>query len=152
MSKYKNGEYNKNRYHNDDMYKQKHISYVKQYKKKHIKWFQNIKSKLMCEICMEKHPRCLDFHHIVDKTNTVANITYKCSKSLIILEMKKCIILCCNCHRKIHANIIDISQPNNKQLLNRSANNKAINKFIIDFNQTNKKSKRIKNKIDIYEI
>ena len=57
-----------------------------------------------CVNCGESDHRCLDFHHTnpEDKDYDVA-VLYKCgSKSLIEKEIKKCIILCANCHRKFH--------------------------------------------------
>lgn len=62
-----------------------------------------------CIHCGEKEPICLDFHHIHGKdfniSERVAN-SYKWED--IIKEIKRCVILCANCHRKVHSGIIDI--------------------------------------------
>lgn len=56
-----------------------------------------------CNVCGEKDYRCLVFHHQdrKNKSGTVFNMMAK-SKELGFLEINKCIILCCNCHAKLH--------------------------------------------------
>ena len=65
-----------------------------------------IKSK-GCEICGEKELCCLEFHHINPETkiNSVINMLDE-PKEVILEEVNKCIILCANCHRKVHAGLI----------------------------------------------
>jgi len=60
---------------------------------------QNLKTK--CVKCGEDHPAVLDFHHTNpdEKESSIAHIH---SRKKIIEESKKCIILCSNCHRKLH--------------------------------------------------
>jgi hypothetical protein len=57
-----------------------------------------------CQICGEKDIRCLDFHHIIadDKEGAVAHMRSAPIDNLES-EIKKCIVLCANCHRKIHS-------------------------------------------------
>jgi hypothetical protein len=58
-----------------------------------------------CKICGETHVACLDFHHrdFEKKRNTISDMVYKqWPAEKIIKEMKKCDILCSNCHRKVH--------------------------------------------------
>lgn len=45
-------------------------------------------------------PVCLDFHHVRDKIIEISRAAH-CAWSLgkIKDEMRKCVILCCNCHR-----------------------------------------------------
>jgi len=76
-------------------------------KNKNIEWFNDYKKTLVCSKCGETHPACLDFHHL-DTTkkdwsvSIIARSTY--SRETIMKEIKKCIILCSNCHRKLHYN------------------------------------------------
>ena len=68
-------------------------------------WVQQFKKK--CELCEESHPACLDFHHLFDKEEGIANIVHrgclsKEIKKFLIEEIKKCKVLCSNCHRKLH--------------------------------------------------
>ena len=60
-----------------------------------------------CSICPEKAICCLDFHHTKDKIFTVAQ-KLLLNKGLVE-EISKCILLCANCHRKAHNNLIDVS-------------------------------------------
>lgn len=55
--------------------------------------------------CGEKEACCLDFHHVnQDKESSIAQLTSEqASWERIELEIKKCIVVCSNCHRKIHA-------------------------------------------------
>lgn len=61
------------------------------------------KLKIKCIKCGESHPATLDFHHINpnEKDQDIAKMT---SRKKILEESKKCIILCSNCHRKLHWN------------------------------------------------
>ena len=55
-----------------------------------------------CEVCGEMDPRCLTFHH-KDPKSKKFNMTEK-SRSMrqLLEEREKCIIVCANCHAKIH--------------------------------------------------
>lgn len=71
--------------------------------------FNQIKQKLGCKFCLEKEPACLDFHHL-DKSLKEENVSFWVhakSKNKALEEAKKCIVVCANCHRKIHAGLID---------------------------------------------
>lgn len=60
-------------------------------------------------ICDETEPVCLDFHHIDpnEKDFTISKHRGK-SKENLLKEIKKCVCVCANCHRKIHAGIINL--------------------------------------------
>ena len=69
------------------------------------------KSTCTCQKCGDTRPYVLDFHHLDgnDKDYLVSQMQYSTySKERIIKEMEKCVILCSNCHRKVHANIITL--------------------------------------------
>ena len=62
--------------------------------------------KTSCHVCGESDPACLDFHHIDPETKieTVASLVYgQCSQESILEEIRKCVVLCSNCHRKLHS-------------------------------------------------
>lgn len=65
-------------------------------------WINGFKSERGCQLCPERDYRCLDFHHLdpKDKSATVSKM-YAYSKEAIMREIKKCVILCANCHRKL---------------------------------------------------
>lgn len=60
-----------------------------------------------CVVCGEAEPACLDFHHkeASEKENSIAQMLNG-SLLKLLTEMAKCVILCSNCHRKVHAGII----------------------------------------------
>ena len=68
-------------------------------------WLDDYKSRLTCITCGEKHPACLDFHHKDAKTKdfSLAMVGgWGYGKKRLLNEIGKCVILCSNCHRKIH--------------------------------------------------
>lgn len=67
--------------------------------------FEDFKRTLKCSKCDENHISCLEFHHLNpnEKDMEISNmIGY--SKERLERELKKCIVLCSNCHRKLHYN------------------------------------------------
>ena len=72
-------------------------------KKEIKKWFRKYKENLKCNRCPENHPSCIDFHHNGEKDFDVSFLVAKgYSKNRILEELKKCEVLCANCHRKEH--------------------------------------------------
>lgn len=64
-----------------------------------------------CERCgYDTYLGALDFHHINpdEKDFTIGNRDFKLVDCII--ESKKCVLLCANCHREIHANLWDIDE------------------------------------------
>ena len=63
---------------------------------------------MKCVKCGENHPACLEFHHNDPNkkeynVSKIVNSTY--SIKTILKEIKKCTVLCSNCHRKEHFKI-----------------------------------------------
>ncbi len=68
-------------------------------------WFRSYKSTLYCLDCGISHPAVLQFHHRnrTDKGFTIANVVSRAtSVRQITNEIKKCDVLCVNCHAKRH--------------------------------------------------
>jgi hypothetical protein len=65
-------------------------------------WWREFKKGFRCSKCGEDHPACIDFHHVKDKTMNVSKLLTYGNKKRIVEEVKKCIPLCSNCHRKHH--------------------------------------------------
>ena len=77
-----------------------------------------------CHCCGETHhPSVMDFHHIDNDTklysvgrklkfrptdHVMSAYGHKLLKK-IKQEAKKCVLLCSNCHRKVHADVINLS-------------------------------------------
>ena len=56
-----------------------------------------------CSNCGTDDPDVLCWHHIKGKTHTISKmVTSGYSVKNILLELKKCVCLCCNCHVKLH--------------------------------------------------
>lgn len=62
-----------------------------------------------CHFCNEREPIALDLHHTdpEEKDMNPSNaISY--SREYLKQEIRKCVVLCANCHRKVHAGILEI--------------------------------------------
>ena len=69
-------------------------------------WYIELKSSLVCLHCGESHPACLQFHHAdpTEKEISVCDAVRRgWSRARILVELKKCEVLCANCHAKHHA-------------------------------------------------
>ena len=66
--------------------------------------------KYPCLVCGEDEKACIDWHHVNDeeKEFKLANAR-DTSMDRIKKEIDKCVCLCANCHRKVHAGLIDLS-------------------------------------------
>lgn len=67
-----------------------------------------------CIVCGEKDTACLDFHHLGDKEFNISAQIKNLSKDNLKKEIDKCVVLCANCHRKLH--YYDLSIEELKQL------------------------------------
>lgn len=63
------------------------------------------KYRTKCLVCGETEKCCLDFHHIDDKDFCISRGLHY-STNRLIQEIMKCVVLCSNCHRKVHNNIV----------------------------------------------
>lgn len=78
---------------------------------------RNLKSKLVeykggkCSICgYDKCETALEFHHLnpSEKDFSISKDGNTRSIKLLQKEVDKCILVCANCHREIHAGIINV--------------------------------------------
>lgn len=94
-------EYRKTHYEKN---KDKYIKKAAVFTKSIVDWFQDIRKDFVCQKCGENRWWVLDFHHRDPKSkeDNVAQLIRKGSKPKILNEMKKCDILCSNCHRDFH--------------------------------------------------
>src|SRR5881398_60162 len=85
-------------------------SYVYRSIEKRRAWFNSLKEDQPCDDCGEKFPTyCMDYHHIVRSTKKfpLAYGSYRNSRSKILEEIKKCVLLCAICHRIREHNLRD---------------------------------------------
>jgi|LakMenE18May11ns_1017448.scaffolds.fasta_scaffold8763389_1 hypothetical protein len=83
--------------------KTKQLDRNAKFRKQNIILISNYKKSLGCKFCNEKDPVCLDFHHLSDKKFCISNKIGCYSWQNLLLEIKKCEVVCSNCHRKLHA-------------------------------------------------
>ena len=71
-------------------------------------WFHEFKSTLKCEQCGETEICCLDFHHkdASEKDFTIGSKVQSSTPERIKAEAAKCVVLCSNCHRKVHNGLL----------------------------------------------
>jgi hypothetical protein len=76
-------------------------------RKNNSKFVNELKTK--CVICGEVETCCLDFHHKdpSEKDFTISTSHHR-SQKVLLEEIAKCICVCSNCHRKIHAGVISL--------------------------------------------
>jgi len=77
----------------------------KKLQEKHKKWIIEYKKKHKCKRCGFSDHRALVFHHINEndkKFNIADRLYYHYGLERIQKELKKCMILCSNCHRILH--------------------------------------------------
>lgn len=72
--------------------------------------FNEWKATLVCSQCGENSTCCLDFHHLDPslKEIGIARALDHWAWSRLMAEVDKCVVLCANCHRKVHAGIITV--------------------------------------------
>jgi hypothetical protein len=74
-----------------------------------FKFAYETKINMGCFYCKESHFSCLDYHHTHDnKIDSISKMTKTSKYSLddVKKEINKCIVICTNCHRKLHNGII----------------------------------------------
>jgi hypothetical protein len=93
-------EYKKNHYlHNKESY----LIRIRRNRARVKEFFIRYKQRCICSKCGEKRWYVLDFHHPHSKDVDLSRIVHNgCSIDRIKKEIRKCIVLCSNCHRELH--------------------------------------------------
>jgi hypothetical protein len=107
-------EYMKKRLASDPEFKERHLKRV------HLndaRYRDEVKLRLTefknkgCMLCPETEHCCLSAHHVIEDTkefNVGDAARMKISASRLTQELLKCVCLCENCHRKVHAGILKL--------------------------------------------
>lgn len=62
-----------------------------------------------CASCGGEFPfQCMDFHHKNPEEKEFTISAINGTKEQLEKEISKCYVLCCMCHRKLHANLLEI--------------------------------------------
>jgi transcription elongation factor Elf1 len=72
-----------------------------------------IKQRFGCRVCGESDVVCLEFHHL-DPNNKDFDIALAMAREWVwekvLAEIRKCVCLCANCHRKVHAGRFEVTE------------------------------------------
>lgn len=78
---------------------------TKMWRRKRSAFVVSLKQGKSCLFCGESHIACLDFHHR-DRTHKISVIQELArstsDNNRVLEEVKKCDLICSNCHRKKH--------------------------------------------------
>lgn len=75
---------------------------------KRAEWYE-FKKTLKCLLCSENEPICLDFHHKdPNEKEFKPSQVFDMAPAKRDAELAKCVVLCSNCHRKVHAGLLNI--------------------------------------------
>lgn len=93
-------------YHkNSDIYKKRARVYGKRLRAHLFEFTNQLKVERGCAFCHERTLCVLDFHHYI-KGRPIgwSGHTYLCMEK----ELAKCVVSCANCHRKVHAGLLQV--------------------------------------------
>ena len=96
---------------NDPEYKARHYASKKKRHDENKRLLTEVKETAPCAACGEYHPAsCMDHHHLDPsvKEKQISSMLSANSWKKIEEEMSKCVLLCANCHRKIHNNLLSL--------------------------------------------
>jgi ribosomal protein L44E len=91
--------------------KERYATKRKEQRDRNRKFIKDYKSELECIVCGESESVCLDFHHRdpqMKEIEVAEAVRQLWSVARILEEIEKCDILCSNCHRKLHAGLIEL--------------------------------------------
>lgn len=102
-------QYIRERYHSDAEYRRKHKALVRRnsgLRSAEIRQEVAQFKAAGCALCDERDPCCLTAHHVdpAQKRFAISEApTRKVGRAKFTAELAKCVCLCENCHRKVHA-------------------------------------------------
>ncbi len=88
---------------NNPKVKNRLTSYYRDRHNEFKEFVNQLKKSLGCLVCEEVDICCLDFHHLANKKDDIYRLKRAKNRKALIEELKKCVCVCANCHRKIHA-------------------------------------------------
>lgn len=87
---------------NREKYQESHRNFIS----RKVEWFRELKMGMKCVRCGFDHPAALEFHHLDkrngDKKLLISYLIKKFSRERLLEEIKKCEIICANCHSIEH--------------------------------------------------
>lgn len=103
------------RYHREVWYpknKKRRIVLNHKWKDDQVALFNKWKETLKCCLCDESEACALDFHHVnpEEKDIEISKARRSWSHRRLLKEAEKCVVVCSNCHRKIHAGVVQLAE------------------------------------------
>lgn len=86
--------------------KKRYNGYRLQWKRELVNRINKWKSDCGCHVCNETESCCLELHHPDPSTKENHPSLMRTSWERYMAEASKCVIVCSNCHKKIHAGLI----------------------------------------------
>ena len=76
-------------------------------------FIKDLKANTPCKDCKVQYPYyVMDFDHLEDKQQIISKLVNSADRKRLELELKKCEIVCSNCHRKrTHSRLIASTSP-----------------------------------------
>ena len=111
----KHREYMRKRYAQEPELRRRHRERVKNNEVKYKKQRSRVMDEFRvngCSICGEKEHCCLEAHHLFpeEKNDNIGTmLANRVSVAKLNKELDKCVCLCSNCHRKLHAGITELT-------------------------------------------
>lgn len=92
---------------NSAAYKKRAYAYKQEVRAELLLFMDHVRKTLGCQTCTEREVCCLDFHHMKKgiPLGRAANNSY----NQFLRELRKCVVLCANCHRKAHAGLLRLN-------------------------------------------
>lgn len=109
LNKSETAEYHREWYRKN---KDRRYAQIRKYSRKKAQEFKDFKSTLSCTLCGETESCCLDFHHLdpSQKDSAICDLVRRGSLKKVREELRKCTVLCSNCHRKVHAGVAQLAE------------------------------------------
>ena len=89
------------------------IKFDRALKERKVKYINHFKREHHCIICGEVSPCCLEFHHLKPEFKSFAISSAPCNIKITLKELKteirKCVMICSNCHKKLHSNELNLA-------------------------------------------
>lgn len=85
---------------NKERYRANQVKRRKKYRKTFIEYLKTLE----CAACGDSHPSILEFHHKdpATKSYEIGKKSGSSTLETLMPEIEKCIVLCANCHRRLH--------------------------------------------------
>ena len=103
------------KYYNEN--KEKHLKVIYKNRKKYMGRARDLILEAKsegCVLCEETEVVCMDLHHVdqADKEFNLGDVAtgFITSPKRILNELSKCVCVCSNCHRKIHAGLLELPE------------------------------------------